>query len=191
MPSPLRTIVALWIGWLLIWLIWSPFAARAVVRQGVGSFLADQVLLRVGAVLLFLHGAAFLIRPIGERPWERWTCVVAVAAGLAFAVWARLRLGRNWSAVAVLKEGHELVRAGPYARVRHPIYAGMLLALAGTAIAVATPAALAGLALMAAGFALRIRREETLLLGLFGEAYRAYRAEVPALLPRLPVRGVR
>jgi protein-S-isoprenylcysteine O-methyltransferase Ste14 len=31
-----------------------------------------------------------------------------------------------------LKESHEIVRTGPYRRVRHPIYTGLLLAFAGT-----------------------------------------------------------
>ena len=191
MRSPLHDIVALWIAWLLIWLASAPFTARTAVRQPLAAFLADRALLSGGAILLMVHGSSVLFRPLGTGVWERWACAAAVAAGLAFAVWARLRLGRNWSHVAVLKEDHALVRAGPYARVRHPIYSGMLLALAGTALAVATPAGLAGLALLAAGFVLRIRREEALLLGHFGDAYRAYQAEVPALVPRLAARGVR
>ena len=59
-------------------------------------------------------------------------CVVAV--GLAFSVWARVALGRNWSAEVTFKEGHELVASGPYGLVRHPIYTGLLLMGLGTAI---------------------------------------------------------
>lgn len=191
MISPSQSIGLLWIGWLVIWVASAPFTARTAVRQPLAAFLADRVLFTGGAVLLIVHGSSFPFRPLGADAWARWACVAAVTAGLGFAVWARLHLGRNWSPVAVLKEGHALVRGGPYALVRHPIYAGMLLALAGTAVTLATPVALAGLALLAAGIALRIRREEALLLGHFGDAYRAYRAAVPALVPRLPSRSVR
>jgi protein-S-isoprenylcysteine O-methyltransferase Ste14 len=191
MPQPLRCIIALWLGWLLIWLASAPFAARTVVRQGAGVFIADRLLLWGGAVLLMVHGSNFLLRPVAAGAWERWTCVAAVTAGLAAAVWARLNLGRNWSAVPALQEGHSLVRTGPYALVRHPIYTGLLLALGGTTLAVGTPAALAGLAVMAGAVAVRIRREETLMIRQFGDAYLAYRAEVPALIPRASFRRVR
>jgi len=185
MPLPLRCIVMLWVGWLLIWLVTAPFVARTVVRPGIGELLADRLLLWGGAMLLMVRGSGLLLRALSAGPWEGWACLAPVLVGLALAVWARLRLGRNWSPMPALKEAHQLVRAGPYGLVRHPIYAGMLLALAGTALAVGTPAALAGLAVMAGGLALRIRREEAFLLGRFGDAYRAYRADVPAVVPRL------
>jgi protein-S-isoprenylcysteine O-methyltransferase Ste14 len=54
--------------------------------------------------------------------------------GLSFAVWARLRLGRNWSSVVTVKEDHQLIRGGPYAIVRHPIYTGLLLGFLGMAL---------------------------------------------------------
>ena len=60
--------------------------------------------------------------------------VAAVAAGLAFTVWARICLGRNWSGTVTLKQDHELVRTGPYRFVRHPIYTGLLVAIAGSAV---------------------------------------------------------
>lgn len=59
-----------------------------------------------------------------------------VATGLGFSALARLWLGHNWSAQVTVKQDHELIRSGPYALVRHPIYAGALLALLGTAISV-------------------------------------------------------
>ena len=54
---------------------------------------------------------------------------IMIAAGLGFAVWARAHLGRNWSGIVTVKEGHALVRTGPYRAVRHPIYTGLLLEL--------------------------------------------------------------
>ena len=57
-----------------------------------------------------------------------WLGLLMVVAGLAFAVWARVHLGRNWSGTVTVKENHELIRSGPYAIVRHPIYTGLLLA---------------------------------------------------------------
>ena len=57
-----------------------------------------------------------------------------VAAGIGYASWARVHLGRNWSSKVVVKEDHALIRTGPYRLVRHPIYTGMLLALLGSAM---------------------------------------------------------
>lgn len=64
--------------------------------------------------------------------------------GLLLALWSRFVLGRNWSAAVTVKQGHSLVRNGPYAIVRHPIYSGFLLALLGTAIARGTVGAFIG-----------------------------------------------
>src|SRR2546430_664453 len=59
---------------------------------------------------------------------------VLCIAGLAFCVWARFTLGRNWSGLVTLKGGHELITSGPYAFVRHPIYTGLLTMCVATAL---------------------------------------------------------
>ncbi|MGB8964770.1 MAG: isoprenylcysteine carboxylmethyltransferase family protein [Candidatus Cybelea sp.] len=60
--------------------------------------------------------------------------VALCALGIGVAIWARTVLGRNWGMPMSLREGHELVTTGPYAFVRHPIYTGILLAVAGTTL---------------------------------------------------------
>jgi protein-S-isoprenylcysteine O-methyltransferase Ste14 len=82
-----------------------------------------------------------------------------------------------------LKENHELIRGGPYGRVRHPIYTGILLAVFGSALAMGELRGLLALGLIAIGFLRRITVEERVLTGQFGEAYTRYQAEVPALVP--------
>jgi protein-S-isoprenylcysteine O-methyltransferase Ste14 len=105
--------------------------------------------------------------------------------GLGFSALARAWLGRNWSAEVTVKDGHELVRSGPYALVRHPIYAGMLLALAGTALMVGKWRALIGLALVVVALLRKLTVEERFMTEQFGEVYAHYRAEVSALIPFL------
>ena len=85
-----------------------------------------------------------------------------VAAGLAFAVWARVYLGRNWSGTVTVKQDHELIRSGPYGFVRHPIYTGLLLAMLGTAIAIGEWRGLVAFALFTIGFLLKLRSRRTL-----------------------------
>lgn len=113
------------------------------------------------------------------------TGFVLVVLGLAFAAWARDLLGRNWSSQVIVQDGHQLVTAGPYAYVRHPLYTGILTAVAGTALIVDDLAALLALGLAAVSFSLKAHREEELLQTEFGAVYSDYRAHTGALLPRL------
>jgi protein-S-isoprenylcysteine O-methyltransferase Ste14 len=114
--------------------------------------------------------------------WPRVGLALTIL-GLGFAAWARIRLGRFWSGTVTLKENHELVRSGPYAFVRHPIYTGLLTAAAGTALARGTFAALLGLGLIGVACWLKIHAEENLLTNYFGDTYREYRRQVAALIP--------
>ena len=77
------------------------------------------------------------------------------AAG--FAIWARLTLGRNWSgALASVGENHELIVRGPYRYVRHPIYAGFLIAMLATALTIGTLASYLAVVVGLLAFLLRI-----------------------------------
>ena len=87
------------------------------------------------------------------------------------------------SATVAVKEGHTVVRTGPYRLTRHPIYSGLLLALLATAILRDSWAAFAGWGLLVFGFVIKLRQEERLLLATLGPAYATYQAEVPALVP--------
>ena len=121
----------------------------------------------------------------GASTGAHWIGAAFVLAGLLFALWARMRLGRNWSAKVVLKKEHELVTQGPYAWVRHPIYTGVLLMVAGTAIAVGTPASLVGLTLVIWSAWIKLRLEEALMLEQFPDTYPAYQQRVKRLVPLL------
>ena len=89
------------------------------------------------------------------------------------------------SATVALKQDHRLVTAGPYARVRHPIYSGALLLCLGTALWLASIAAFAALALVTFGLCCKARAEERLLSRHFGSAYPAYRARTRMLIPAI------
>jgi protein-S-isoprenylcysteine O-methyltransferase Ste14 len=108
---------------------------------------------------------------------------MAVVLGLGFAIWARYHLGRNWSGVITIKEGHELIRTGPYHQVRHPIYSGLLLAIIGSAIAAGDTAAILAVGLVLFSFLRRVQIEERWMAETFGPAYGDYRASTPSLVP--------
>ena len=108
-----------------------------------------------------------------------------MVAGLLFAVWARLHLGRNWSRSVTVKEGHELIITGPYTLVRHPIYTGILAGFLGTAIALSQVRGFIGFVLIFIAFWAKLRREEAWMRSQFGETYAAYARHTAALVPYL------
>jgi protein-S-isoprenylcysteine O-methyltransferase Ste14 len=129
------------------------------------------------------HGAvwqaAFLVATALLAWWSVWAVVGAVRA-----------LGKQWSLQARVLEDHELITAGPFRRVRHPIYSAMIAMLVASGLAVGEWRTLAaGLALELAGTWIRVRGEERLLRGAFGARYDEYAARVPALVPRWPRGG--
>lgn len=107
---------------------------------------------------------------------------IVVAAGIAFALWARIHLGRNWSSEPSVKEDHHLVTSGPYHFVRHPIYAGVLAAVLGS-ILVGGVVWLVVLLFVSVAFTYRMQKEEQLLGGEFPDQYPSYRKRTKALIP--------
>ncbi len=105
--------------------------------------------------------------------------------GLAFAIWARSHLGNLWSGVAVLREGHRVVDAGPYRLVRHPIYTGILMGLVGTFFVYGDLLQLFILMGVVYAFRWKISAEEKLLTDEFGSEYLTYRQSTRMLIPWL------
>jgi protein-S-isoprenylcysteine O-methyltransferase Ste14 len=177
-----------WIAIGLVWLVGAALSKRSVRRESLRDAISYRVPLVLGALAIMAP------RPTGH---VRWLQSVVVArgsashvlgfalsvAGAALAIWARATLGRLWSGSVTLKEGHRLVQSGPYRLARHPIYTGMLLALAGDTLIAGTLGALAGLVLVIAGLVVKTSIEERFLEDQFGQELRDYRARVKRLVP--------
>jgi protein-S-isoprenylcysteine O-methyltransferase Ste14 len=118
-----------------------------------------------------------------DSPAIAFAGLALTIAGVGVAVWARLLLGANWSAAITIKRGHQIIRRGPYAVVRHPIYSGGLLALLGTTIGFGELRGLAGFALVFIAWWMKSRLEESSLEGQFGASYTQYKREVKGLIP--------
>jgi len=108
--------------------------------------------------------------------------ILLCCAGVAFAFWARVHLGRNWSPVPTLKEGHELITTGPYRLVRNPIYTGLLFALLGSALAYGLLYYVI-LLVFTVVFVYRVFAEDRLMMQQFPNTYPAYRQKTKALIP--------
>jgi protein-S-isoprenylcysteine O-methyltransferase Ste14 len=105
-------------------------------------------------------------------------------AGLALAIWTLLSWRQLFVGHAVL-DRQQLVTAGAYAWVRHPVYLGGLLIWCGLSLSFLSLVATAITALyVIPAYVLYIRSEETMMLESFGERYRHYRGRVPMLVPR-------
>jgi protein-S-isoprenylcysteine O-methyltransferase Ste14 len=182
-----------WTGglWAVLTAVWvvGMFMTRQTVRQQTRSSRIWQMgIVLLGMWLLFGWGTGIAWMDRAAFPV---TTVVAMAglattlAGVAFAIWARVMLGANWSGVITVKEGHTLVRLGPYRIVRHPIYTGLLMAVTGTALTHGSVRSILALPIVAFGFWLKTLTEECFMVQEFGEEYLCYKHEVRALVPFL------
>jgi protein-S-isoprenylcysteine O-methyltransferase Ste14 len=175
-----------WLVFVAVWVIAAVSTKRTVYRETRAQRLRYWVLLVIAYVLL-LYGRRFP-NPLNQGIVPHvapiaWAAAVLCVIGLAFALWARVTLGRNWSGMVTLKEGHELVERGPYRFVRHPIYTGILTMFFATALAQGHLAGFAGTLLMFASFWIKLADEENLMLQQFPERYAAYRRRAKRIIP--------
>lgn len=181
-------IVALWFLWGVYWAVAAIGRRRVARRQPFLERLAHLAVLGTGFALLYAADRRWA--PLNRRFLPDSTVVQAIAVlltalGLGLAVFARAYLGRNWSAEVVIREGHHLIRSGPYARIRHPIYTGLLLATLGAVLAIGELRAIVGFALFVIAFTIKARREEDFLAQEFGEEFEQHRRKTGLFLPRI------
>jgi protein-S-isoprenylcysteine O-methyltransferase Ste14 len=180
--------VVLWIAWVVYWLGAARLMAETRHSESWRSGASYRLPLWIGILLLSFQG---LLPPAWSRllyPPSARSVATALAlqvAGLGLTVWARLHLGKYWSATITLKQGHRVIQTGPYAWVRHPIYSGLLLALSGTAIFIGTLQSFLGLGFLAVSFIRKLILEERWLRDHLGDEYGRYQHRVKALVPGL------
>jgi protein-S-isoprenylcysteine O-methyltransferase Ste14 len=175
-----------WLVFVAVWVLAALSTKRVVYRETRAQRLRYWVWLVI-AYFLLLYGPV-LPYPLNLRIVPRvaptaWAAAVLCVIGLVFALWARVILGRNWSGVVTLKEGHELVERGPYRFVRHPIYTGILTMFFATALAQGHLSGLVGTLLMFGSFWIKLRDEEKLMLQQFPEPYADYRRRAKCIIP--------
>ena len=179
---------ALWAAWAFYWWLGSHDVKETARREPFASRALHLGPMVLAAAILWSPRFGVLgleMRFMPRAPWVFWLGAAVTCGGLAFAVWARRTIGRNWSAIVTLKQDHELVTSGPYALVRHPIYTGLLFGFLGSAIALGQWRGLLAVAIFYLAALRKYRLEERWMRERFGLAYDAYRARVKALVPFL------
>ena len=177
-----HTIQILWATWLAIWLVCVFGNKRTVYRQGWRQYLP----------FVLIVGGGFLVIQLIPAPLAPLLPITTAgdaigaglcAAGLGWSIWARAMLGSNWSGLVTLKQDHELIQGGPYRITRHPIYTGLITAMAGSFVAlIPTRVGAVILVEVALVFIIKLRQEERVLLEHFPDAYPAYKIRVKAAL---------
>jgi protein-S-isoprenylcysteine O-methyltransferase Ste14 len=177
-----------WISFLLYWQIKAINTKTTQRLEPAASRVLRLFILLIAIVLLSttripLPWLYLQLWPDGF--WSFWLGAAVTIAGLLFAVWARVHLGRNWSSSVTIKQGHELITTGPYAVVRHPIYTGILIGLLGSTIARSQVRGLIAFGLFFLVFWMKLRMEEQWMRSQFGDTYASYAHQTAALVPYL------
>jgi protein-S-isoprenylcysteine O-methyltransferase Ste14 len=162
--------------------VFCALVVTAYLRRGPASATDRTVAVWFAAPLATC--LPFLVPALPARPGGAVRAAVAlvlILAGTAWSVWAVRHL---WTCLSVLPQARALVDEGPYRWVRHPLYLGELVAVAGFAVRGGHPAHVALLAALLALQLYRASREERLLAdGIPG--YRAYAARTRRIVPGL------
>jgi protein-S-isoprenylcysteine O-methyltransferase Ste14 len=177
--------------------VWAVFGLYwiAVARGGKATQTGEMPLYRllrlailvITFTLLFWERTAigFLARRfMPQLPAIAYAGFLATLAGLTTAVWARIHLGQYWSDKVVLKVDHQLIRTGPYAYMRHPIYSGVLLGVAGTALVLGQWRGLLAFLLLLTNYWVKAEREERILSARFEQEFYDHEQRAGFLFPR-------
>ena len=179
----------------VLWMLLGLYVAFAVLRirgakqrESLFTRLPHLAAMIVALILLLERRAHF--GPLERRFLPNfqtgiWIGIGVTACGMALAIWARSHLGANWSAAITIRTSHSLVSTGPYARLRHPIYSGLLFAFTGTALARGEWRGLLALAIALIVWSIKARKEESWLRDEFGAQFEEYSQRTGFLLPRL------
>ncbi len=128
---------------------------------------------------------------VALTPGVRWIAGgTSMALFLVLFTWSHSTLGRNWSGLLEIHDGHVLVTAGPYRWIRHPMYSSFILS--GIAFLLLSANWFVGgfyLTTVVMMIADRIAAEEQMMAEAFGDAYRTYAEHTGRLWP--PVFGTR
>jgi len=143
---------------------------------------------RMGHVIPLVLSCGMIFSSSVIEPFYQWEVtpadylagLICIAYGFGLTIVCRAYLGEFWTPYVEIKEYHEIVSQGPYAVVRHPIYTGLIIAMLGTVVLVATPIAFLGFLTFVWSFTIKLNHEEdTFKWSSFKHRYEFYKEDVP------------
>jgi protein-S-isoprenylcysteine O-methyltransferase Ste14 len=186
LANPINLIILLsWVVFLFYWGITAIITKPTSGKRNWGAIIL-MVIAAVGLFLLLRHTS--IPKNINNPLWQRKLplsilAVALVLIGLFILIWARSTLGENWNANVETKEWQALVQKGPYAKVRHPMYTGLMTMVLGSALSYGRLLGVVILVIFIVGFYLKALQEESILTKRYGSAYKEYKAKTKAFIP--------
>jgi protein-S-isoprenylcysteine O-methyltransferase Ste14 len=161
----------------------------AIQREGGGGIfllrVAAFLALNIFLVMYFLGAKCLNLFSFTLPGWLRWAGFGLGVISVIFWTWAQVALDTQWSAQLQLTGGHHLVTNGPYTRIRHPLYSGMIGWSLGLSLLTANWIFVAVSLLSIAGVLHRVPKEEQMMIDTFGEQYKAYMQRTGRFFPKL------
>jgi protein-S-isoprenylcysteine O-methyltransferase Ste14 len=166
----------------------SPKNTSVVVHEAKANFILRRFIIVPALSASFFF---FFFLPTRMRmfliPLPLWGIFIGAILGLcgtALLIWVHVLLGKQWSAKILLRNDHQLIQSGPYSRIRHPMYAALFTVYLSVGIVSSNYAILILMTMAIVSIAVRIPKEEEVLITRFGEEYQRYMKRTGRLLPR-------
>jgi protein-S-isoprenylcysteine O-methyltransferase Ste14 len=172
----------LWLGMILYWII----AATSSSQTGLKSELIPLFKLIGSALIIYfplITVGRFAVRFYRPNLTMYIIGLILCVSGVCLAIWARHKLGKNWSGKVIVQPEHHFIEKGPYRLIRHPIYSGVLLAMLGTSLLLSYIFSFAYVAFSVFGLVRKSKKEEELLIRKFPDKYTKYRERTKMLIP--------
>jgi protein-S-isoprenylcysteine O-methyltransferase Ste14 len=161
----------------------------AIKREGGRGVFVIRVIgffaLMIFLVMYFLGAKWIDVFMFTLPAWLRWVGFCIGVISVAFWTWTQITLDTQWSAQLQLTKGDHLITTGPYARIRHPLYAGMFGWCAALSLLTANWIFVAVCVLFILGLLWRIPKEEQMMIEAFGDQYKTYMQRTGRLFPKL------
>ena len=162
---------------------------EAVQREGGRGVLVFRVaffFLLIAFLGMYIFGMPWVDFFAFHLPdWLRWVGFGLGLVTVIFWTWTQVTLDTQWSAQLQLTEGHRLITTGPYTRMRHPLYTGLIGWAVALALLTANWIFVAICIISAGGLIWRIPREEKMMIEAFGDEYRTYMQHTGRFFPKL------
>lgn len=148
-------------------------------------FRAVRSVALIAFLLLFVINPEWLkLLSVPFPDWLRWIGVTLGIISLALYAWSRGTLGKEWSSQLQINQQHRLVTSGPYTWIRHPIYLAMMIFLTSITLVSANWMFIAFQMVSMIDLALRIPKEEQMMIEAFGDEYKYYMQRTGRLFPK-------